>query len=77
MVGLLQEPLVEGEYEVRVSSLVNINGLPGGGGEVVLAYEPPAPPADSTATDDDGAAAPDSAAVGDPADAPGAPGPAR
>lgn len=49
LVVLLDEPLEPGEYRVTVSSVVNINGLPGGGGEVMFAYEPEPPPADSVA----------------------------
>jgi hypothetical protein len=70
LVGLLDGPLVqEVEYRLRVSSVVNINGLGDGGGEVTLTYEPPPPPpaADSTqaepATPADSLAAPDSTGV--------------
>jgi hypothetical protein len=57
--GLL-EPGVE--YQVRVTDVVNINGLPGGGGDVTLTYEPPPPPAP------DSAAAPDADDAVVPAD---------
>jgi hypothetical protein len=59
--GLL-EPGVE--YQVRVTDVVNINGLPGGGGDVTLTYEPPPEPAP------DSAAAPDADDAVVPADSP-------
>jgi hypothetical protein len=52
LVALLDTPLEVGaEYRVRVSSVVNLNGLPGGGGEVTLVLEAAAP-RDSTAVPD-------------------------
>jgi hypothetical protein len=49
---VLESPLEAGvEYEVRVSSIVNLNGLVGGGGEVTLVREAPSAP-DSTAVPD-------------------------
>lgn len=47
-------------YDVVVSGVVNINGLPGGGGESSFTWEPPEPPADTSA------AAPDTGAVARP-----------
>ena len=45
IVAQLSEPLVlDVEYEVRLSSVVNINGLPGGGGTAPLVWESPPPP---------------------------------
>jgi hypothetical protein len=44
IVGQLDRPLEnEVEYEVRVTAVVNLNGLPGGGGEVTITYVPPPP----------------------------------
>jgi len=67
LVGLLDGPLVpEVEYTLRATSVVNINGLAGGGGEVTLVCEPPPPPSDSTAvepTPGDSVAVPDSTGV--------------
>jgi hypothetical protein len=76
IVGLLDRPLESGvEYALRVTSVVNINGLPGGGGDTTLVYEPPPPdtvPQDPGAvpranTNDavGGASAADSTAVAD------------
>jgi len=53
LIGVLDRPMVEGDYDVRVTSVVNINGLGGGGGDVVLRYEPPPPPPADTLTADD------------------------
>jgi hypothetical protein len=60
LVALLEEPLEVGvEYGARVTSVVNINGLTGGGGEgKLLLAAPPPTPADTTAVPDS-AAAPD------------------
>ncbi len=44
LVGVLDRPLVEGTFEIRVTSVVNISGLLGGGGDVTLEYTPPPPP---------------------------------
>ena len=77
LVALLDAPLEVGvEYQVRVSSAVNLNGLPEGGGEATLVLEAPPPPdtpaaADSVQAPDtvpDGARAPDTV----PANTPGA-----
>jgi hypothetical protein len=58
MVALLDAPLeLDTEYEVRVGSVRNLNGLPGGGGTATLLLEAP-PPATADTT-----AAPDSLAV--------------
>lgn len=44
IVGLLDRPLESGvAYQLRVTSVVNINGLPGGGGDATVVYEPPPP----------------------------------
>lgn len=46
IVGRLDTALEESvEYQLRVTTVVNINGLPGGGGDVTVVYEPP--PADT------------------------------
>lgn len=51
IVILLAEPLVEeAEYEVQISSVLNINGLAGGGGVTSLLLESPPPP-DTTVVD--------------------------
>jgi hypothetical protein len=50
LVLLLAAPLEQDvEYGVRVSSVVNINGLEGGGGEGTFVLEPPVP--DTVAVD--------------------------
>jgi len=44
IVGRLDGPLESGvEYQLRVTAVVNVNGLPGGGGDVTLTYAPPPP----------------------------------
>jgi hypothetical protein len=44
IVGVLDGPLQSGvEYQLRVTDVININGLPNGGGDVAVLYEPPAP----------------------------------
>ena len=72
IVGRLDGPLDSGvEYQLRVTAVVNVNGLPGGGGEVTLTYEPPPP--DTTqqgggdAAGNGGANGDGNAAVGDSA----------
>lgn len=51
IVILLAEPLVEeAEYEVQISSVLNINGFAGGGGVTSLLLESPPPP-DTTVVD--------------------------
>ena len=61
IVGQLDGALEPGvEYQLRVTDVVNINGLPGGGGDATLVFEPPAP--DTTSRD---ASPADSAAVAD------------
>jgi hypothetical protein len=68
IVGLLDGPLQpDVEYQLRVTSVVNINGLPDGGGELTLTYAPPAPPAADT-TLQSGDVPADSAAVPDTTD---------
>jgi hypothetical protein len=69
LVALLDAPLEVGvEYQVRVTSVVNLNGVPGGGGETTLLLDAP-PPAPSPPPQDD-PALPDSVAA--PGDLPGA-----
>ena len=74
LVALLEAPLAVGvEHQVQVGSVVNVNGLEGGGGEATLLLEAPPPtPADTTAVPDS-AAAPDDVppAVPDTGAAPG------
>ncbi len=38
-------------YDLSVTGIVNINGVPGGGGETVVAWEPPELPGDTAAAD--------------------------
>jgi hypothetical protein len=68
-VGRLEAPLDVGvEYQVTVSSVVNLNGLDGGGGEATLLLEAPTiaePPGPG-----DSITAADSTLVPDPAGAP-------
>jgi hypothetical protein len=77
LVALLDAPLEVGvEYQVRVTSVVNLNGLPEGGGEAMLLLEAPPPPDPPAAADSlpaadtvpDGAPAPDTV----PGNTPGA-----
>jgi hypothetical protein len=66
LVALLDAPLEVGvEYQVRVSSVVNVNGLPEGGGEAALLLEAPPPPDTPAAADS--VQAPDTVLDGAPA----------
>ncbi len=52
LVVLLDAPLEVGvEYQVRVTSVLNLNGLPEGGGEATLVLEAPPPPDTPAAAD--------------------------